>query len=39
VVPNLIRATEDSRRVASRDPREPDSSIPAAQRERKGAFF
>jgi hypothetical protein len=30
-VPNLIRATEDSWPVASRDLREPDSSVPVAQ--------
>jgi hypothetical protein len=35
---NLIRATGDGRPVASRDLREPDSSIPIAQRKLEGAF-
>jgi hypothetical protein len=36
-VPNLIRATGDSRLAASRDLREPDSSVPVAQRKLEGA--
>jgi len=38
VVPNLIRAAGDGRRVASRDLREPDSSVRVAQRKRRVAF-
>jgi hypothetical protein len=38
-VPNLIRATRDSRPVASRELREPDSGVPTAQPRHKRAFF
>jgi hypothetical protein len=37
-VPNLIRATEDTRPVTSRDLREPDSGVSVAQRKLEGAL-